>query len=67
MPDHNRERGAKLNNLKHLNVDIPLKKLVSITGRSGSCKSSLAMGELYSEGMRSYMSALSTNTRRILG
>ena len=60
IPDHISVRGAYVNNLKHLNVDIPLNKLVAITGRSGSGKSSLAMGVLYAEGMRRYMSALST-------
>ena len=62
IPDHISVRGAYVNNLKHLNVDIPLNKLVAITGRSGSGKSSLAMGVLYAEGMRRYMSALSTYT-----
>ncbi|AKU35753.1 ATP-binding cassette domain-containing protein [Lacticaseibacillus paracasei] len=52
IPDHISVRGAYVNNLKHLNVDIPLNKLVAITGRSGSGKSSLAMGVLYAEGMR---------------
>lgn len=66
IPDHISVRGAYVNNLKHLNVDIPLNKLVAITGRSGSGKSSLAMGVLYAEGMRRYMSALSTYTRRRL-
>lgn len=66
-PDHIAVRGAYVNNLKHLNVDIPLHQLVAITGRSGSGKSSLAMGVLYAEGMRRYVSALSTYTRRRLG
>lgn len=55
--------GAHVNNLKYINVDIPLHQLVAITGRSGSGKSSLAMGVLYAEGMRRYVSALSTYTR----
>lgn len=59
--------GAHVNNLKYINVDIPLHQLVAITGRSGSGKSSLAMGVLYAEGMRRYVSALSTYTRRHLG
>ncbi len=46
IPDHISVWGAYVNNLKHLNVDIPLNKLVAITGRSGSGKSSLAMGVL---------------------
>ncbi len=60
-------RGARVNNLKDVNVDIPLHKLVAITGRSGSGKSSLAMGVLYAEGMRRYVNALSTYTRRRMG
>ncbi|WP_125702654.1 excinuclease ABC subunit UvrA [Lacticaseibacillus daqingensis] len=60
-------RGAHVNNLRHLDVTIPLHQLVAITGRSGSGKSSLAMGVLYAEGMRRYVSALSTYTRRRLG
>ncbi|MDR0899425.1 MAG: excinuclease ABC subunit UvrA [Lactobacillaceae bacterium] len=57
-------RGAKTNNLKNINVDIPLGVMTGITGRSGSGKSSLAMGTLYGEGMRRYLNALSTYTRR---
>lgn len=67
IPDHIKVVGATVNNLKHLNVNIPLHQLVAITGRSGSGKSSLAMGVLYAEGMRRYVSALSTYTRRRLG
>ncbi|WP_155286947.1 excinuclease ABC subunit UvrA [Lacticaseibacillus zhaodongensis] len=67
IPQYIRVRGARVNNLKNLNVDIPLHQLVAITGRSGSGKSSLAMGVLYAEGMRRYVSALSTYTRRRLG
>lgn len=67
IPDAIEVRGAAVHNLQHLNVDIPLHQLVAITGRSGSGKSSLAMGVLYAEGMRRYVSALSTYTRRRLG
>lgn len=58
--------GAKVNNLKNIDVNVPLNQLVAITGKSGSGKSSLAMGVLYSEGMRRYVSSLSTYTRRRL-
>ena len=57
-------RGAKVHNLKNINVDIPLNKIVGIAGVSGSGKSSLALGVLYSEGSRRYLEALSTYTRR---
>ncbi|MEE0901287.1 MAG: ATP-binding cassette domain-containing protein [Methanobrevibacter sp.] len=57
-------RGAKVHNLKNIDVDIPLGKIVSISGVSGSGKSSLALGVLYSEGSRRYLDALSTYTRR---
>lgn len=57
-------RGAKVYNLKNINVDIPLNQIVAITGVSGSGKSSLAMGVLYSEGSRRYLESLSTYTRR---
>ena len=57
-------RGAKVNNLKNIDVDIPLGKIVGIAGVSGSGKSSLAMGVLYAEGSRRYLEALSTYTRR---
>lgn len=57
-------RGGKVNNLKNINVNIPLNKFVAISGLSGSGKSSLAMGILYSEGSRRYLDALSTYTRR---
>lgn len=57
-------RGARVHNLKNINVDILLNKIVGIAGVSGSGKSSLALGVLYSEGSRRYLEALSTYTRR---
>src|SRR5690625_2524722 len=57
-------RGARVHNLKDIDVDIPLHQLVGIAGVSGSGKSSLAMGVLYAEGSRRYVEALSTFTRR---
>lgn len=64
VPDHIEVRGAKIHNLKCIDVDIPLNKIVGIAGVSGSGKSSLALGTLYSEGSRRYLEALSTYTRR---
>ena len=57
-------RGAKVHNLKNIDVDIPLGKIVGIVGVSGSGKSSLALGVLYAESSRRYLEALSTYTRR---
>ena len=57
-------RGAKVHNLKNVDVEIPLGKIVGIAGVSGSGKSSLALGILYAEGSRRYLEALSTYTRR---
>ena len=57
-------RGARVHNLKNINVDIPLGKIVGIAGVSGSGKSSLALGVLYAEGSRRYLESLSTYTRR---
>ena len=57
-------RGANVHNLKNIDVDIPLGKIVGIAGVSGSGKSSLALGVLYAEGSRRYLEALSTYTRR---
>ncbi len=57
-------RGARVHNLKNIDVDVPLNKIVGIAGVSGSGKSSLALGVLYSEGSRRYLDSLSTYTRR---
>ncbi len=57
-------RGARVHNLKNIDVDVPLHKIVGIAGVSGSGKSSLALGVLYAEGSRRYLEALSTYTRR---
>lgn len=57
-------RGARVHNLKGIDVDVPLGKIVGIAGVSGSGKSSLALGVLYAEGSRRYLEALSTYTRR---
>ncbi|QTQ12396.1 excinuclease ABC subunit UvrA [Treponema parvum] len=65
-PDKIIVRGAKVHNLKNIDVDIPLGRLVAVAGVSGSGKSSLAMGILYAEGSRRYLEALSTYTRRRL-
>ena len=56
--------GGRVNNLKNIDVDIPLHKFVAISGLSGSGKSSLAMGILYSEGARRYLDSLAAYTRR---
>ena len=57
-------RGARVHNLKNVDVDIPLNQIVGVAGVSGSGKSSLALGVLYAEGSRRYLEALSTYTRR---
>ena len=57
-------RGARVHNLKNIDVDVPLNRIVGIAGVSGSGKSSLALGVLYAEGSRRYLDALSTYTRR---
>lgn len=64
MVDKIKVRGARVHNLKNIDVDIPLNKVVGIAGVSGSGKSSLALGVLYAEGSRRYLEALSTYTRR---
>ncbi|MCM1105397.1 MAG: excinuclease ABC subunit UvrA [Blautia sp.] len=63
-PAHIRVRGARVHNLKNIDVDIPLHKIVGIAGVSGSGKSSLALGIVYAEGSRRYLESLSTYTRR---
>lgn len=63
-PTYIRIRGGRVHNLKNIDVDIPLHKIVGIAGVSGSGKSSLALGILYAEGSRRYLEALSTYTRR---
>ncbi len=67
QPDCIEVRGARVHNLKNVDVDIPLNRLVGIAGVSGSGKSSLALGTLYAEGSRRYLDALSTYTRRRIG
>ena len=64
VPASIRIRGARVHNLKNINVDVPLNRIVAIAGVSGSGKSSLALGVLYAEGSRRYLEALSTYTRR---
>ena len=64
MIDKIKIRGARVHNLKNVNVDVPLNTLTAIAGVSGSGKSSLALGVLYAEGSRRYLEALSTYTRR---
>ena len=64
MIDKIKIRGARVHNLKNINVDVPLNTITAIAGVSGSGKSSLALGLLYAEGSRRYLEALSTYTRR---
>lgn len=66
LPQQIEVRGGKVHNLKNIDIDIPLHQFVAISGLSGSGKSSLAMGILYEEGLRRYLEALSTYTRRRL-
>lgn len=63
-PTHIKIRGGHVHNLKNIDVDIPLNRIVGIAGVSGSGKSSLALGILYAEGSRRYLESLSTYTRR---
>ena len=64
IPDKMIIKGAKVHNLKNIDLEIPLHKIVGIAGVSGSGKSSLALGILYAEGSRRYLESLSTYTRR---
>ena len=64
MIDRIKIRGARVHNLKNIDVDVPLGGIAAIAGVSGSGKSSLALGVLYAEGSRRYLDALSTYTRR---
>lgn len=66
VPTSIQVRGARVHNLKDVDVDIPLNRFVAVAGVSGSGKSSLALGVLYAEGSRRYLEALSTYTRRRL-
>lgn len=60
-------RGARENNLKNINIDIPKNKLVIMTGLSGSGKTSLAFDTIYAEGQRRYVESLSALARQFLG
>ena len=64
VPQKIQIRGARVHNLKNIDVDVPLNRIVGIAGVSGSGKSSLALGVLYAEGSRRYLESLSTYTRR---
>ena len=67
MPKYVKIRGARVNNLKNIDVDIPRDKLVVLTGLSGSGKSSLAFDTLYAEGHRRFVESLSSYARQFLG
>lgn len=64
LVDHIEVRGARVHNLKNIDVHVPLHKIVGVAGVSGSGKSSLALGVLYAKGSRRYLESLSTYTRR---
>lgn len=64
MPEKIKVRGARVHNLKNIDVDVPLGRITAVAGVSGSGKSSLALGVLYAEGSRRYLDSLSTYTRR---
>src|SRR5579862_2130878 len=66
LPDAILVRGARHNNLRNLDVDVPLWRTVAVVGVSGSGKTSLAMGTLYAEGLQRLLSGLSTYSRRRL-
>ena len=67
MKDDILVRGARVHNLKNMDVDIPLNELVAISGLSGSGKSSLALGVLYAEGSRRYLGRQSRFSRKYSG
>ena len=67
MNDSIQIKGARVNNLKNIDLDIPRNKLIVITGLSGSGKSSLAFDTLYAEGQRRYVESLSAYARQFLG
>jgi len=66
-PDKIRIKGARVHNLKNISVEIPKNKLVVITGKSGSGKSSLAFDTVYAEGQRRYVESLSAYARQFSG
>ena len=65
-PEHIRIRGARVHNLRNVDVDLPLRKLTVVTGLSGSGKSSLAFDTLYAEGQRRYVESFSAYARQFL-
>ena len=67
MIDRIRVRGARANNLKNIDVDLPRDALVVMTGLSGSGKSSLAFDTIFADGQRRYMESLSSYARQFLG